>query len=243
MPAYDKTPGARVIALVAGFPSYFFGSWGTSNISGTTVKGLGLITAPTKFLINNVQLTTNVATITGAVIEGEIPIVGALITVRQTQTSSGLFNVTTIAITAVSINASTGIGTISYALTNANIGSTPDAGVAFIPQIENTETIANGASIPITIPVQDPKTDAARTISFLSEFPSGLPTAATVDLQTALLNQDSEYTKFANLFTIAASAISAGSLNPQLTLNQARFYRLNVSGVSAGTPWISKVQA
>lgn len=243
MPLFDKTPGARVISLVAGFPSYFFGSWGTNNISGTTVKGLGMLTSPSRFLITQVQLTSNVATITGSIIEGEIPQVGALITVRGTQTSAGLFNVTAIAITAVSINASTGIGTISYALVNANIGATADAGLGIVPQVENTETIVNGASIPITIPVQDPKTDAARTISFIIEFPSGLPVAATVDLQTALLNQDSEYTKFSNLVTIAASAISAGTLNPQLTLNQARFYRLNISGVSGGTAWIAKVQA
>lgn len=226
MPSYDKLGNHKVAALVQGFPTYLFGGW-------------PLFTAPTRFLITQVQLTTNVATITGSIIEGNIPTVPAanqpqsLISVRQTQSNAGLFNVSGVAITAVNINSSTGIGTISFPLTNANIGLTNDAGIAVINQPETAEALANGASVPCTMPVQDPKTDSARTISVVCAFPS-LPTTATVDLQGAILDIDSEYSKLGNVATVSGGAITAGPL-AQFQLNQVRYYRLNVSSVTGGT--------
>lgn len=217
-----------------GFPAYLFGGLGTPS-----PYGAGLILAPTRFLITQVQLTTNVATITGQVIEGNIPTVPAanqpssLISIRQTSSNGGLFNVSGVAISAVTINASTGIGTISFPLTNANIGATADAGIAVINQPETAEALVNGASVSCTLPVQDPKTDSARTVSVVISFPS-LPTTATVDLQGAILDIDSEYSKLGNVATVTGGAISAGPL-AEFQLNQVRFYRLNVSNVSGGT--------
>jgi hypothetical protein len=245
MPAYSQIPGHRVIAVVAGFPTYLLGSW-----------SIGIPT--TKFLVQQVAITSNVATVTGAVVEGNIPLiagatspdgltsVGASITIQGTTSNGGAFNVTNIAIGSgpVSITTSTGLGSISFPLTHANVATTNDGGLALLPQPENYETLTAEATIPFTIPIQDPKTDSARTLSFMLEFLTALPTAATIDLQTALLDQNSEYTKFQNLVTIAGTAISSGSLNPQLTLNQARFYRLNISGVTLGsnTGVIAKIQ-
>lgn len=220
MPSYDKSPFHRVLALVAGVPSYLFGSW-------------PMTTAPTRFLITQVQLTTNVATITGTIIEGDIPAVGALISVRQTQSNAGLFNVTNVAISAVAINSSTGVGTISFPLTNANVGATADAGEARVPKPETSEALANGASVACTLPVQDPKTDSARTVSLVIAFPS-LPTTATVDLQGAIYDQDGEYAKLGNVAIVSGGAITAGPV-AEFQLNQMRFYRLNVSGVTGGT--------
>lgn len=222
MPAYDKSAVHKVLALVAGIPGYVFGSW-------------PLDVSPLEFLITKVQLTTNVATITGLVIHGDIPLVGALLTVRQTQTAAGAFNVKGIAISAVSINANTGAGTISYALTHAgDVALTNDAGKAEAQVAETSEALVNGASIPVTMPVQDPKTDSARTVSVAVAFPS-LPTTATVDLQYAIFDQDSEYIKFgATVATVAGGAVTAGPLE-QFTLNMSRFYRLNVSNVTGGT--------
>lgn len=234
MPSYDKLGNHKVLALVQGFPTYLFGGWGPSSPYGSA-----LIKAPTRFLINTVAITTNVATITGLIIEGDIPTVPAanqpqsLISVRQTSSNAGIFNVTGVAISAVSINLNTGVGTISFPLTNANIAATPDAGIAVINQPETAEALVNGASIPCTIPIQDPKTDSARTVSSVIAFPS-LPTTATVDLQGAILDLDSEYAKLGNVATVSGGAVTAGPL-AEFQLNQIRFYRLNVSGVTGGT--------
>jgi hypothetical protein len=236
MPAYSKAAGHKVIALVQGFPAYLFGGWGPSSPAGG-----GLIVAPTRFLISQVQIATNVATITGTVIEGNIPTVPAanqpasLISITQTQTGGGEFNVTAVAITAVSINASTGIGTITFPLTGSNIGPVADAGIAIIAQPEYGDALVNGASIPCTMPVQDPKTDSARTVSVVCSFPS-LPTAATVNLQWAIMDIDSEYENFGTtaVATVAGGAVTVGP-GLQFSLNMSRFYRLNATGVSGGT--------
>ena len=234
MPSYTKAGSHPVRALVAGFPTYLWGGWGPASPAGS-----GLITAPTRFLINQVQLTTNVATITGTVIEGNIPTVPAagqpssLITVTGTQTSAGVFNVTAVAIASVTIALGTGQGTITYPLTNANIGATVDAGIAVIPLPETAEALANGASVPCTMPVQDPKTDSARTINAVVAFPS-LPTTATVTLQGAQFDQDSEYQDLGTVATVAGGGVTAGP-SAQFTLNQARFYRFNVSNVAGGS--------
>ena len=234
MPSYSKSAGHKVINLVQGFPTYLFGGWGPSSPSGG-----GLIVAPTRFLITQVQLTTNVATITGTIIEGNIPTIPAasqpqsLISISQTQSNAGLFNVNGIAISAFSINSATGQGTISFPLTNANIGATADAGIAIIAQPEFGDVCANGSSIPCTMPVQDPKTDSARTVSVVCSFPS-LPTTATVVLQGAILDIDSEYAGLGNVATVSGGAVTAGPV-AQFQLNQMRFYRLNVSSVTGGT--------
>ena len=64
--------------------------------------------ANTTMLVSNVALTSNVATLTVQIIGGEVPIVGALISVQQTQSTSGLFNVARSPLTNVTIDASTG---------------------------------------------------------------------------------------------------------------------------------------
>lgn len=234
MPAYSKVPGHLVSALVEGFPQYLFGGW-----------PLGKST--TKFLVSQVALTSNVATVTGTVIEGEIPTVPAagqpssLITIVGTSSNSGAFNVTAVAITAVSINAATGQGTISFALTHANVSATADAGMAYVPQPETAEAIVAGSSVPVTIPIQDSRTDASRTVDVVISFPT-LPTAATVNLQWAIFDQDSEYANVSTtpVAVVAGSAITGGP-SAQYTLNQGRFYRLNVSGLTGSGTIIGKV--
>src|ERR1700677_1795031 len=236
MPAYSKVPGHLVSLLVEGVPQYLFG-------------GCPLGKSPPKFLVSQVALTTNVATVTGTVIEGEIPTVPAagqpssLISIVGTSSNGGAFNVTAVAVTAVSITASTGAGTISFALTHANVSATADAGMAYIPQPETAETLVAGASVPITIPVQDPRTDSARTVDVVVSFPT-LPTGATVNLQWAIFDQDSEYANVSTtpVAVVAGSSITGGP-SAQYTLNSARFYRLNVSGLTGSGTIIGKVLA
>jgi hypothetical protein len=138
MPAYSTNPLQRIKLALPGTPVYVWGSL-SDRIS------------PTKMTISNVALTSNVVTLTVQVVEGNVPVAGQLVTVTGTQTSSGVLNVTAIPIASVSINAITGAGTITYALTNANISSVADSGLAVAPQPivfeavttnENSEAVA-----------------------------------------------------------------------------------------------------
>jgi hypothetical protein len=145
-PAYSSNPLQRIKLALPGIPVYCWGS-----LSSTI--------APSRMTINHVAISSNVATLTVQVIEGNIPAVGALVTVTGTQTASGAFNVTAQAITAVSIDATTGAGTISYALTHADVGSTADSGLAVAPQATTFEAVStNENSEAIALPMaQDGK--------------------------------------------------------------------------------------
>src|ERR1035438_2878575 len=117
MPAYSNNPLQAIALALPGTPVYVWGSL-SDRIS------------PTKMTVSNVALTSNVATLTVQVIEGNVPIAGQLVTVQGTQAVSGAFNVTAIAIASATINATTGAGTITYALVHANVTSAADSGLA-----------------------------------------------------------------------------------------------------------------
>ena len=226
MPSYQNNPFAPApILLTAGWPSYLFGNLPTDI-------------APTRFQVTNVALTSNVATITGYVQEGNIPAVGSLISIRGVQAASGAFNVSGVAIASVSINATTGIGTITFALTNANVTSVAAAGLAIVPQSLVFDALANGASIPCVPPINDPLCDSARTFTVQTYFGS-LPTAATVTLQGSSTNNDADYQNLTAVGGSTAAATVAGGAvtlsQAQYTLTNERFLRLIVSGVTGGT--------
>ena len=145
-PAYSNNPLQAIALALPGIPTYVWGSL-SDRIS------------PSKMTVSNVALTTNVATLTVQVIEGNVPVAGQLVTVRGTQTSSGVFNVTAVAIASVTINATTGAGTITYALTNANVSSVADSGLAVAPQAITFEAVTtNENSAAVALPMaQDGK--------------------------------------------------------------------------------------
>lgn len=146
MPAYSNNPLQAIALALPGTPVYVWGSF-NDRVS------------PTKMTVSNVALASNVATLTVQVIEGNVPVAGQLVTVSGTQTSSGAFNVTAVAIASVSINATTGAGTITFALTHANVSSTPDSGLAVAPQLVVPEAVTtNENSVPVALPMaQDGK--------------------------------------------------------------------------------------
>jgi len=146
MPAYSNDPTVAVALALPGIPVYVWGS-------------LSDRIAPSRMTISNVALTSNVATLTVQVIEGNIPAIGQNVTVRGTQQASGAFNVTAVAITGVTINAVSGAGTITFALTLANVGSVADSGLATAPQAITFEAVStNENSVPVALPMaQDGK--------------------------------------------------------------------------------------
>jgi hypothetical protein len=146
MPQYSNDPTVAIALALPGIPAYL---WGSLNDR----------VSPSRMTISNVALTSNVATLTVQVIEGNIPAVGALVTVKGTQQASGAFNVTAVALTGVTINATTGAGTITFALTHADVVSHADSGLAVAPQAVVFESVStNENSVPVALPMaQDGK--------------------------------------------------------------------------------------
>lgn len=230
MPLYSTSAFAPLpeVAIPAK-PAYFFGSLNTN-------------TDDTYLRITNVALTSNVATVTGTIYRGNIPAAGSLITIQGTKTSGGLFNVSGVALTAVSVTASTGIGTFSFALTGSNVSSTADAGMGIVPIPETSEVCANGTSVAVYVPSNELRDLGQKSITVATTFPS-LPTAATVTLYTAISNTDNpvEWTQMGVVATVAGGVItvpanaSANGGVATFSTPAGRFFRLVISGVSGGT--------
>lgn len=221
MPAYANNPFTPAKFLAKGVATYLFGSYNFHQ-------------ADTQMYVSNVALTSNVATLTVQIYGGEVPIVGALISVRQTASTSGLFNVSRVPLTGVTIDLTTGAGTVTFALTHADVVSVANTGSAVVEVPEVGEALANGASIAVAIAA--PEGDSQFTVPLAVTFPGNvLPTAATVNLQGALRNVDSEFTNVSSpVAVVAGTAWTTGPFS-QVTLQRGYWYRVNVSGVTAGS--------
>lgn len=219
MPAFSNNPFATVPLAVRGVPTYLFGSYNMRQ-------------ANTRMLVSNVALTTNVATLTVLITEGEIPLVGSLVSVQQTQSTSGLFNVNRVPLTAVSITAATGAGTISFALTNANVTSAADTGssIAEVPEIGEAITAIASQACCLQPPPGLDQFTVATAVTFTT-----LPTAVTVVLQRAIRNVNAEFTTIGNAAVVAASAYTTAGPVAEFTLEGAYFYRFLVSGLTLGS--------
>lgn len=216
MSAYISSPFTRRQSAKIGIPAY---SWGNFNDANPGAR----------MQVTSVAITSNVATLGVNLLEGLIPVVGALVSVQGTQTvtSGGApnFNVTNVALTAVSINASTGIGTISFALTSTNISTTADAATALVPSQETAEALANGSGQQFAMPSMQGLASNSRDVSWVIATPSAA-SAFTANLQVADVDQDSEYT---TIDTTTATGLRI------VTGVRANFIRINYSGVSGGS--------
>jgi hypothetical protein len=240
MPGYDNSPFKPIPRLlIPGQNSYLLGSWRQDA-------------SPTQFQVATVAIAADVATVTGTVTGGDIPLVGGLISIRGTQTSSGAFNVTNAALTAVTFTPATSAITVTFALTAANVATTADSGLAIVPISEVPETVANGASIACTPQNNETFLEVGRLLSTTVTFPT-LPTTATVVLQGANFDTDSEYTTIDTVATVTAGA----QTTPKVTEVQNngggtttainspvnyRFYRFLVSGVTGTGTIIARIE-
>lgn len=227
MPYYNQSAFAPLpeVAIPAK-PAYFFGTLPTG-------------TDDTYIRISNVALTSNVATVTGTIYRGNIPVVGNDISIIGSTSTGGLFNVSQVQLTAVSVVAATGVGTFSFALTHANVASAVDTGMAIIPIDETSEALANGSSVAIYVPSNELRDLGQKSITTSVVFPS-LPTTATVTLFTAILNNGEEvaaggeWTSMGVVATVAGGAQTVGPLATFAT-PAGRFFRLTITGVTGGT--------
>jgi len=211
-PAYNASPGTNTPVRLAleGQINYAFGSKAESQ-------------ADTLMQVTFVAAAAGTGTVTVQVREGNIPTVGSLITIRGTSTSAGAFNVVNAVITAVSINATTGVGTIQFAL-GGTVTTTADAGMAYVPVPYVFETLANGASQAFAIQVAAGENDNQKTIAWQTIYGTA-PAGITVQLQMSEEDTDSGYT------TIDSSNSTSGEVRFYSGV-ASRFIRFNVTGFS-----------
>src|SRR5260370_33326885 len=102
--------------------------------------------------VTKVAITSNVATVNVTVREGNIPVAGGAgsgfggVTIQGTSQAGGAFNVTNATLTNVTIGKTTGIGTITFALTHADVAAIADAGQAYVSPDSIGEALATGSS-------------------------------------------------------------------------------------------------
>lgn len=215
MPAYQSTPASNnpPQCLQPGVPGYAFGSKATGQT--------------TLLQITKVAITGNVATITVLVREGNIPVVGQLISITGTSQLTPLFNVSNIAISGVSIVAATGVGTITFALVHADVVAVDDNGQGYVPVNEVGETLVNASSIAFAMQEIVGQNANARTITWSTMYPSA-PTSVTMTLQASLFDIDAQYQ------SLDSSTNTAGD-ERQVTASNFRFLRVVASAVVGGT--------
>jgi hypothetical protein len=224
--------------VLPGKPAYLYGSLATD-------------TQDTLLQVTNVAATGGTATVSVYVRAGNIPVVGNLISIAGTQASSGLFNVSSAPLTNVTINATTGIGTVQFALVGT-VSSVADSGRALVPIQEVPETLAANTSVPVYVPSQEPNDMGEKSITTAVTFPT-MPTAAVVKLYSAINlpinlpgSAGSEWTVVGTVATVAASAQTIGPLFTEDTsANTAalagRFFCLQVSGITGSGSLVAKL--
>jgi len=220
--AYQTAPNVICPALLPGFIGWSFGSRNDD-------------TPITRMQVTTVAISaSNVATLGVTVLEGLIPIVGALISVQgtQTATSGGApnFNVTNVALASVSINATTGIGTVTFSLTSNAITTTADSGMAFVPVPIVQVTLPGSATAgqQFAISSANLSTNGQHGITWFTQF-SGSPSTVTMNLQGADVDQDSSYT------TIDTSTVATGESRSLSNVNY-QFYRIKAASTGGTSP-------
>lgn len=226
MTVYANSPFQKPQLLQKGVPCYLLGSF-SQQVGNTNLY------------LTNVALTTNVATVTVQVLNGPLPAVGNYISILNSASTSGLFNVNRAVITATTVSASTGAGTITFALTHANVVSAADAGSVIVEPAEVGESVAGSINSSACV-VQAPEGDSQFTLPFC--FTSGpTQTAATATLQVAIDANNSEWTNTA--FVVTKTGASTYTTGPvvQATLQRGYAYRVAVTGVTGTDLAIAKI--
>ena len=226
MPAYIPSPFQNPILAMKGVATYLWGKFSQQ-------------TGNSRLALTNTALTSNVATVTVLLVQGPQPVVGSLISIINSTNTSGLFNVNRAIITAVTVDSITGAGTITFALTHANVTATADAGTVIVEPAEVGETISGSAN-SIACVYQAPEGDSQFTVPMAVTSGSGI-TALTATLQVAIKNTDSEYTNTTYVVTkTGATTYSAGPV-VQATLQRGYCYRIALSGVTGSDVVVGKL--
>jgi hypothetical protein len=218
--AYSSSPFAAPPALLLpGQVAYSIGSFNDRVPS-------------TKFFVTQSAIASNVATITGTIWEGPVPVAGQLI---STQGLQNIPDVTNVAIATVTISAITGAGTITYADTNADVATAADSCLAIIPQ-----SIALVAPAATTVAsygnafaLQAIQGNNSRSIAWGTVVSGGTVSAVEFDLQGAINNIDGEY------FELDKSTSTSGETRVFTPTSQVNFLRIKATVTYTGSPKIA----
>lgn len=226
MPAFVNSPFNPPILAMKGVPTYLWGSF-DPRIGNTRAS------------LTNSALTTNVATVTVQVLDGPMPAVGNLISIINSTAGSAALNVNRSVITGVTIDSGTGAGTITFALTHANITSVADAGSVMIEPAETAEALVNNTGSVAAL-FQVPDGAGQYTVPVSVVFPTA-PTGVTVTLQRALKNNAAEFTNDTSAQVVYASAAYTSGPVVEATLERGYLYRLYVSGLTGTGTIVGKL--
>lgn len=222
MPPYNNQPGVAVPMLPTasvpgppGPPGYSFGS-----------KPLNQPTC--RMLISQTAVSSNVVTLTVQVVEGNIPAVGQTLYIYATTRDAGGLNDSSgsITIASVSINATTGIGTITYAKSASNLATAADPGYALAPVPEAADAIAGGSQKGQQFAV------SGYGITWAYMCPSA-PVSIAIQLEGAVNDVDAEYTIIGTSQTVV-TASTWTEIFATLPEN-VNFVRLHITASSGGT--------
>jgi hypothetical protein len=217
---YQTTPFKEPIKLlVPGIPAYLWGSYNDK-------------TGPTFGYVISDSAAATVGTIVFQITQGNIPFVGALITVRGTANSGGVFNVTATILT-VAVN-DYGVCTVTYAISSTSQASAADAGQVEIPQPEIAEALTAVSSVPVAMPYNNVNANLNQALTAVVSFPS-LPTSVIVSLQQAVIDLDSEYATVAVVATVSGGAVTAAGSQITVDPTLGRFFRFSNGAVVGGT--------
>ena len=229
MPSYIASPfKPSPILMVPGMPSYLLGSFNdkTSDTRGPVLTDEGNGTT---------------STVVFQILDGNIPLVGALVYIQGSANASGDYNADGATILTVSTTAA-GVCTITFA-GSGDSSSAADTGMVIIPQPEIGENLVEGASIPCAMPYNNVVANLNQALTAVISCPSlsGSPAAsATVYLQQAVKDMDSEYQDVALIATISGGEISG---SPQATVDPTlgRFFRFYVDDVEGTGTIVAKL--
>jgi hypothetical protein len=229
MPAYTTDPSQPVAMLIPGVPAYSAGSKNQNKPN-------------TRMAVTTSAVSSNVVTLGVQVVEGDIPAVGSTLYVSGTTRDASGLNSTdgSRTISAVSIAAATGIGTISYAKTASDLVTAADPGTAYalVPEVAEA-SVPNQAYQAFAIPRTGNVTPGSKMTAVIRvKYPSA-PAAIKWNLQAAANNVDGD---FVDLFsdsggdvTVAGTFSEGGSFSLEFWPNAWAFLRYKDKGSSGGT--------
>lgn len=228
MPAYSNTPFSTPQLLQKGVPAYLIGSF-SQQVGNTRAS------------VKTDAIATNVATIVAYYLGGPLPVAGSLISIENSTNSTSAFNVSRVAITSATLDATQtpNLLTIVFPLTAADQAATADSGTVLIEPAEVGETVSTTyTSIPVV--AQAPEGDSQFTLPLAVTGAAGI-TAMTATLQVAIRNIDSEFTNTTTVVTkTGATTYTAGPV-VEATLQRGYVYRVKITSVTGSDLVVAKL--
>lgn len=206
--------------LVPGSTGYSFGK--LSGVGDTNMK------------VTNVAITSNVATITVVISAGPVPIAGQFI---STQALANIPNVTSVVIASVSSFADQTNGTITYALSHANVSSVADVGQAIAPPVEVGDTVTPTVAVTgAAFSLASLQASNERSVAWSVSFPATPPSSSfEADLEGAVENVDAQFTKLDKITAVTGASQTVN------VISQLNFLRVRIVSNDAATSIVAKM--